>query len=86
MLKPQNIHWAQWDHLNWSCAYDSFFTILYYVWMTNPHKWKKFLKDLNPTAALFTNSYQNVYNKMYTEEHAQELICMHDSAQDQVKE
>ena len=54
--------------------------------MTNPHKWKKFLKDLNPTAALFTNSYQNVYNKMYTEEHAQELICMHDSAQDQVKE
>ena len=51
-LKPDNSEAAEysligpmspvWDHQNWSCAYDSFVTILYYVWTTNPHKWNKF--------------------------------------------
>ena len=76
-----------WDHQNWSCTYDSFFTIVYYVWTTNPHKWNKILKDLNPTAALFVNSYQKGYNKIYTGEHAQHaqnliIAHLHDSAQD----
>ena len=78
-LKPNTVEPAEyslgpmglvWDCQNWSCAYDSFFTILCYVWTTNPHKWNKILKDLNPTAESFANLYQMVYNKTYTGEHA----------------
>lgn len=66
-----------WDSTNWSCAYDSLFTVLYYVWTTNPHKWNKQFTELNPAAALFANSYQKVYNNTYTVEHARDLVRAH---------
>ena len=46
-LKPNNAEVVEdllgpmglvWDHQNWSCAYDSYVTFLYYVWIINPHK------------------------------------------------
>ena len=57
-----------------SCAYDSFFFVLYYIWTTNPHKWNRLLRDMSPTASLFISSYQKVYNQTYTAEHAQNLV------------
>lgn len=63
-----------WDSVNWSCAYDSVFTILYSIWTTNPHKWNKIYKQLNPEATLMANSYQKIYNKTYTAEKARDLV------------
>ena len=62
-----------------------FFTILYYIWTTNPHKWNRIFKDLNPTATLFANSYQKVYNETYPVEYARDLVRahLHDGAQEQ---
>ena len=85
-LKPDNSEAAEylssplglvWDHQNWSCAYDSCFTILYYIWTTNLHKWNRIFKDLNPTAALFANFFQKVYNETCTGEHARDLVRAH---------
>lgn len=72
-----------WDNTNWSCAYDSLFTILYYVWTTNPHKWNRQFVELNSTAALFANSYQKVYNSTYSAEHARDMVREHLHNRDQ---
>ncbi|KAL1671614.1 hypothetical protein EV122DRAFT_192972, partial [Schizophyllum commune] len=29
----------EWDSANWSCPYDSLFTILYAIWSSNPMRW-----------------------------------------------
>lgn len=34
-----------WDRLNWSCAYDSVFTILSGVWNKKPSYWNKSFKS-----------------------------------------
>ena len=63
-----------WDHVNWSCAYDSLFTIIYYIWSTNPHKWNRYLRALNPNAALLASSFQKMYNGKCMGEHARDLV------------
>ena len=49
------------------------------------NKLNRILKDLNPTATLFANSYQRVYNEIYTGEYAIDLVRahLHDGAQEQ---
>lgn len=71
-----------WDSINWSCAYDSLFIILYYIWTNNPHKWNEVFTELNPTTALFAKSYQKVYNKTHMGEYAQDIVRakLHDDA------
>ena len=59
-----------WNSIHWSCAYDSLFIILYYIWTNNFHKWNKIFTELNPTTALFAKSYQKVYNKTHMGENA----------------
>ena len=57
-----------WDSVNWSCTYDALFTILYYIWTTNPHKWNREFGALNPGAALLAESYCKVFDGTYTSE------------------
>ena len=38
-----------WDSDNYSCAYDSLFTILHLIWLQNPIKWKQQFKQINKT-------------------------------------
>jgi len=52
-----------WDRVNYSCAYDALFSILYYVWITNPHKWNRLFKSLNPRSAVLANTFQKVFSK-----------------------
>ena len=49
------------------------------------NKLNKILKDLNPTATLFANSYQRVYNETYTDEYTRDLVRahLHDGGQEQ---
>lgn len=63
-----------WDHINWSCAYDSFFTIMYYISTTNPHKWNRQLMGLISNATLLVNSFQKIYNNTYTGEQARDSV------------
>ncbi|PPQ87198.1 hypothetical protein CVT25_014753 [Psilocybe cyanescens] len=37
-----------WDHTNYSCGYDSIFTILYNIWETNPQQWQRRFNDISP--------------------------------------
>ena len=36
-----------WDPINYSCAYDSLFTVLYNVWERNPRLWQRRLGDIS---------------------------------------
>jgi hypothetical protein len=36
----------RWDKDNWSCAYDSLFSILYNIWAESPEKWTKRFKSI----------------------------------------
>lgn len=47
-----------WDAANYSCAYDALFSVLHYTWATNPHKWNRIFKELNPVAVLMVNGFQ----------------------------
>ena len=58
-----------WDPVDWSCVYDSLFSILFNVWTTNPHKWNKVFKSLNIFSVILTNGFQKVLvGKMTLEE------------------
>ncbi|KAH7905987.1 hypothetical protein BJ138DRAFT_1016924 [Hygrophoropsis aurantiaca] len=54
----------KWDSVDYSCAYDSLFTILLNIWSSNPHRWNKHLKNFTVYFDLllkgFQRSFQNV--------------------------
>jgi hypothetical protein len=50
----------EWDAENYSCAYDALYSILCYLWTTNPHKWNKVFQGLNPEMAVLANGFQKV--------------------------
>ena len=63
-----------WDSVNWSCTYDALFTILYYIWTTNPHMWNREFGALNPGAALLAETYCKVFDGTYTSEQSRDIV------------
>ncbi|KAF9455327.1 hypothetical protein BDZ94DRAFT_1371138, partial [Collybia nuda] len=50
-----------WDNHDYSCSYDSFFTILYNIWKDNPEKWTKNLQSIENTYLnLLVKGFQNM--------------------------
>lgn len=37
----------EWDAVDYSCAYDALFGILYNIWLSNPNKWSKEYSFIN---------------------------------------
>ena len=37
----------QWDSINYSCAYDSLFVILYHIWNIDPLRWTTNFTEIN---------------------------------------
>jgi hypothetical protein len=77
---PNNLHspiGPQWDSQNYSCAYDALFSILWYVWTTNPHKWNKIFKDLNPEIMLLANGFQKLLAGNLSIEDARDRVRTH---------
>jgi hypothetical protein len=51
----------QWDENNYSCAYDSFFGILYQVWASNSEKWTENFRQINEQyLGLLASGFQQV--------------------------
>ncbi|KAH7906053.1 hypothetical protein BJ138DRAFT_1016810 [Hygrophoropsis aurantiaca] len=59
LIKPSGL---KWDSTNYSCAYDSVFTILFSLWMSSPQRWNKHLKGFSPYMDLLIKGFQHVYN------------------------
>ncbi|KAK7000759.1 hypothetical protein R3P38DRAFT_2797079 [Favolaschia claudopus] len=38
----------QWDDTNWSCGYDSVFTLFHRLWASDPFKWTAHLTNMHP--------------------------------------
>ena len=55
-------------------SYDALFTILYYIWTTNPHTWNREFGTLNPGAALLAQTYRKVFDGTYTSEQSRDIV------------
>ncbi|KAH7906415.1 hypothetical protein BJ138DRAFT_1016243 [Hygrophoropsis aurantiaca] len=51
----------KWDNLNYSCAYDALFTVLFHIWIGNPQKWNKDLKRFSLYSIELVKGFQKVY-------------------------
>jgi hypothetical protein len=49
-----------WDELNYSCAYDALFTILYDIWIYKPLKWSKSFESISPHMRTLSDGYKDV--------------------------
>lgn len=46
-----------WDEENYSCAYDTLFTILRSIWAQKPSLWKQRFKDMNRTMNMLATGF-----------------------------
>ena len=51
-----------WDSQNFSCAYDSLFTILYHIWSSDPIKWSKFFNQTSQSFSILSDGF-TMYNQ-----------------------
>ncbi|KAH7903669.1 hypothetical protein BJ138DRAFT_1020268 [Hygrophoropsis aurantiaca] len=53
----------KWDSVNYSCAYDSLFTILFHIWLENPHRWNKHMKNFTHFLTQLVKGFQRVHQE-----------------------
>ncbi|TRM55926.1 hypothetical protein BD626DRAFT_415211 [Schizophyllum amplum] len=46
-----------WDEKDWSCPYDSLFTILRAVWVGDPSRWTPYFRNVSPVAAELASNW-----------------------------
>ena len=63
-----------WDPVNYSCAYDSLFTILYNIWERNPKLWQRRLKDIHCNLDLLCTGFERTLKKESTLEAARNRV------------
>jgi hypothetical protein len=63
-----------WDSDNYSCAYDTLFTILYDIWLSNPIAWGKVFKNINVHMCKLSDCYKDVSEGKYALENARDQI------------
>jgi hypothetical protein len=51
-----------WDAQNWSCAYDSLFTILLAIWNEDPSSWKKRFNSINEILKILSLGFKRSKN------------------------
>ena len=49
-----------WDGQNYSCAYDSMFTILYSIWIQDPEVWTKRFEETSQMLTYLASEFHNV--------------------------
>jgi hypothetical protein len=47
-----------WDSQNYSCAYDSLFTILYHIWNSDTDRWDEFFDDTSKPLFMLQNGFE----------------------------
>jgi hypothetical protein len=63
-----------WDGTNYSCAYDSFFTILYGIWIQNREHWTDRYSIISPNMTQLALGFQDVNNGLITFERLRDNI------------
>ncbi|KAH7905861.1 hypothetical protein BJ138DRAFT_1118095 [Hygrophoropsis aurantiaca] len=56
----------KWDETNYSCAYDALFTILFHVWLDNPHRWNNHMMNFTCFLNQLVKGFQKVYQTSAT--------------------
>ena len=49
-----------WDHVNYSCAYNTLFTVLYNIWIENPSIWARRFVDISDNMSTLSNTFMSV--------------------------
>lgn len=49
-----------WDHINYSCAYDTLFTVLYNIWAENPTTWSHRFNDISDYMCILSDGFMDV--------------------------
>ncbi|KIK09073.1 hypothetical protein K443DRAFT_83815 [Laccaria amethystina LaAM-08-1] len=55
-----------WDSVNYSCSYDSLFTILCEIWIYNPKKWTKTFYSFSEQGKMLSEGYKKVIRGLET--------------------
>jgi len=63
-----------WDSKDYSCAYDSLFTVLYNIWIDAPHLWSERFQNLSGSLTLLTEGFNRVQTKSNTMEAARDAV------------
>jgi hypothetical protein len=65
----------KWDANDWSCAYDSLFTIFYHIWVQKPCTWSRRFKALNNKyLTMLTAGFKQVMQNRQTFENVRDSI------------
>ncbi|KAH7905262.1 hypothetical protein BJ138DRAFT_1017967, partial [Hygrophoropsis aurantiaca] len=60
--------------VDYSCAYDSFFTILFHLWLASPHRWNKHMKNFTSFTGTLISGFQKTYHNTSTLENARDAV------------
>ena len=63
-----------WDNQNYSCAYDSLFTILYNIWNSDIEKWTVFFNKTNVSLSTLHNGFELFKNNTISIENARDNV------------
>jgi hypothetical protein len=63
-----------WDSINYSCSYDSVFTILYHIWNENPNYWSDVLSKYSEYSSTLCQNFYNVLNKKVSFEVVRNIV------------
>jgi len=68
----------KWDGIDYSCAYDAFFGILYSIWMLDPEKWSKDFDYINEDyLGVLSNGFHLVIEGHASLEDIRDAVRMH---------
>jgi hypothetical protein len=63
-----------WNSKDYSCAYDSLFTVLYNIWIDAPHLWSERYQNLSKSLTMLTEGFNLVRTKSITMEAARDAV------------
>ena len=63
-----------WDSENYSCAYDSFFTVLYHIWVKEQLKHKAYFESGTHWIRILHSNFALLYNKTFKFEYMQDHL------------
>ncbi|KAF8973570.1 hypothetical protein BDZ97DRAFT_1648442 [Flammula alnicola] len=69
-----NLRGLIWDAENYSCAYDSIFTVLYNVWMRDTRLWRRRLGDISNNLDMLCEGFEQALNSESTLELARNRV------------
>ncbi|KAF8896912.1 hypothetical protein CPB84DRAFT_1681957 [Gymnopilus junonius] len=73
-LQENSPHGLIWDPVNYSCAYDSVFTVLYNIWLSAPDDWSCRFDDISPYMSKLANELKKSIENQQMIENARDAM------------